>query len=234
MASKLSRPKSLLTRGNPKLQKNVVHTVGLSLAAGAKDVCPFASAECRSVCLMTAGRGRMSKVAAARARRLQWWREDPTGFKEQLLSELIAESHKHTRMAVRLNVLSDIRWEKEFPEVFRALPDVTFYDYTKWPLKARPKRGMPKNYSLTFSYDGHNEREAKRQLKSGRNVAIVFRGGLPPTWWGGIPVRSGDLDDQRWADEKGVIIGLKAKGKALKSGGSFVVRPTVLELRDGA
>ena len=34
-------------------------------------------------------------------------------------------------LVVRLNVFSDIRWEREFPELFALFPDVRFYDYVR-------------------------------------------------------------------------------------------------------
>ena len=56
------------------------------------------------------------------------------------------------------------------------------------------------------------------------NMAVVFDAGpgeeLPPTYLG-LPVIDGDASDLRFLDPPGVIVGLRAKGKAraLPSGG---------------
>ena len=46
---------------------------------------------------------------------------------------------------------------------------------------------------------------------------------LPETWHG-FTVIDGDDDDLRYLDMGGVVIGLKAKGKAKKDTSGFVVR----------
>jgi hypothetical protein len=53
-------------------------------------------------------------------------------------------------------------------------------------------------------------------------VAVVFDN-LPETFKG-FRVENGDLSDLRFMDNKNVIIGLKAKGKAKKDFSGFVVR----------
>ena len=54
------------------------------------------------------------------------------------------------------------------------------------------------------------------------NVAVVFRKELPATYLG-RKVINGDETDLRFLDEKNVIVGLKAKGKAKKDMSGFVV-----------
>ena len=252
-AATSSRPKKLLAEGtsNAKLKKNSLRTLGLSLAPGSKEVCPFASRSCRKVCLTFAGRGAYSSVQVARANKLRWWKEDPEGFKQQLRKELRAalakELKKHPRkkgplLAVRLNVLSDIRWEVEAPELFMAFPRVQFYDYTKWPFEQRPSTTLPPNYHLTYSASEDTSlEEVQRNFAGGRNVAVVFEhtAVLPSRWWW-RPVVDGDASDERWKDsasngECPVVVGLSAKGRARKMPGTrdgFV--KAVYPLRDGA
>jgi len=59
-------------------------------------------------------------------------------------------------------------------------------------------------------------------IDNGRNVAVVFD--AIPTTWEGWTVIDGDADDMRWRDPMGVIVGLKAKGDAIKDTTGFVVR----------
>jgi hypothetical protein len=53
-------------------------------------------------------------------------------------------------------------------------------------------------------------------------MAVVFKGKLPKTFLG-RPVINGDENDLRFMDEKYVIVGLKAKGKAKSDNSGFVV-----------
>jgi hypothetical protein len=50
----------------------------------------------------------------------------------------------------------------------------------------------------------------------------VFKNDLPETWKG-FKVIDGDKTDERFLDEKGVVVGLKAKGDAKKDQSGFVV-----------
>ena len=58
--------------------------------------------------------------------------------------------------------------------------------------------------------------------QAGLNIAVVFRKDLPETYLG-RKVINGDDTDLRFLDEKNVIVGLKAKGKAKKDTSGFVV-----------
>jgi hypothetical protein len=49
-----------------------------------------------------------------------------------------------------------------------------------------------------------------RILDKGGNVAVVFRGELPTSYLG-FPVVNGDVNDLRFLDPKGVIVGLVEK-----------------------
>ena len=117
-------------------------------------------------------------------------------------------------------------------------PDVVFYDYTKHPAHKRDVSAIP-NYSLTFSLAESNESHAVRALQAGVNVAVVFdtrkSGDLPETFTlthigaDGIEYQSarvidGDRTDLRFTDPTGVIVGLRAKGRAKSDTSGFVRR----------
>lgn len=226
------RPKHLLGIGTDaktvKGEKRGVLTGIMYLAPhtlSGVNVCPMAElAECHGPCLNTAGRGKMSNVQMARIRKTNFWHEDRDGFIALLMKEIrrvVRKAEKEGKVPmIRLNGTSDIRWEREAPEVFAAFPDVQFYDYTKIP----NRRDLPANYHLTFSYSGANERYAAFAdvaIENGLNVAVVFRDRLPDTFLG-LPVVSGDESDVRPMDPQGVIVGLTAKGGAKHDTSGFV------------
>jgi hypothetical protein len=137
-------------------------------------------------------------------------------------------------LAVRLNVLSDIPWEKIFPQLFAEFQDVQFYDYTKNPKRATAfslSRELmdytffPNNYHLTFSRSESNGKEFS-DIVSGTvcNVAVVFGSKVLPDSYAGRKVVNGDETDLRFLDDSKVIVGLYAKGKARKDDSGFVVK----------
>jgi hypothetical protein len=129
----------------------------------------------------------------------------------------------------RLNLTSDLPWEKikfNGKNVFEAFPLVTFYDYTKSAerMTAFVNGEMPSNYHLTFSRSETNSAIALAILRSGGNVAMVFRKSIPSTYFG-HDVVDGDETDLRFLDGKGKIVGLKEKGLAKKDETGFVLEP---------
>ena len=126
---------------------------------------------------------------------------------------------------VRLNGTSDVPWEKVKDEDGKTLMekhwDVQFYDYTKNPnrMKDYLKGKMPSNYHLTFSRSESNQAQADEILKLGGNVAVVYKTPPAPS----DKVVNGDLSDLRFTDPDGVIVALKAKGKAKKDTSGFVI-----------
>lgn len=200
--------------------------------AGGRTVCPFSTAGCRRVCLYTAGRGGFNSVQQARIRKTQAWFDNPDVFIaaiKQDVATLVAQADKKGFIpAVRLNGTSDIEWEKQ--GIMQAFPDVQFYDYTKWPANRRAFHGLP-NYHLTYSFSEKrgSDVQAMAWKISGVNTAMVFSGGLPAMWRltpdsEPVPVIDGDLSDLRFTDPKGVIVGLKTKGKARKDDGDGFVQ----------
>ena len=163
-----------------------------------------------------------------RKRRLRtaWYFARRNEFLRQLDREIVAHKLRAARKgfspAVRLNGTSDIRWESvklDGQTLFERHPEVVFYDYTKHA--DRDVSDIP-NYSLTFSLAESNDSKAREALARGLNVAAVFH--TVPDEYMDRPVFDGDKSDLRFLDPSGVIVGLKAKGKARQDRTSGFVR----------
>lgn len=225
----------LLTTANTKILKSLdlgYMTFGIHLApytlAGVGNVCPWASEGCAAACLNTSGMGAFSNVQDSRIAKTQFFYAQRNLFMEQLVKEMRAAVRKAKREGYkpvfRLNLTSDIQWEKSHvahdgKTVFEHFPDVQFMDYSKG---AKRFGNVPPNYHLTFSRSEKNGDKAVALAKAGHNVAVVFD--KVPKQWNGIPVIDGDEHDLRFLDPKGVIVGLKAKGKAKRDESGFVVK----------
>jgi hypothetical protein len=192
------------------------------------NLCTFASNGCKAACLYTAGRGATDIIKRARLARTKLFLSNKYAY----FSKLILEIQKLERRAkrenlipcVRLNGTSDIPFEKiKFYDktIFQWFPHVQFYDYTKNPNRTN----IPINYHLTFSRSETNEETALQKLKSGSNVAVVFRNKLPKKW-NGFNVTNGDLSDLRFLDKINSVVGLIEKGKAKQDESNFVVDTT--------
>jgi hypothetical protein len=152
--------------------------------------------------------------------------QQPERFRARLKLELsrhLARS-KGLPVIVRMNVVSDVPWEREWPEFFADFPMVQFMDYTKDISRVLdPKR--PSNYHLTFSRSEVNEEECKTALAAGQNVAVVFdKPPYPETFWG-YSVVDGDTNDLRFLDPAASVIALSAKAAgARRDTTGFVVK----------
>lgn len=196
-----------------------------------KDLCPFATEDCRKACLNTAGRGKFSNIQNARLKRTKLFLENRKEFMQKLHEDIESFlkycEKKGVKACIRLNGTSDILWERlkyfhngKLASIIDHFPQIQFYDYTKFPFGIRK---TPKNYSLTYSRANNQQKPNLLQaLHSKENVAVVFQGKLPDYYWG-YEVINGDLTDLRFLDPKGVIVGLKAKGVAIKQISEFVV-----------
>ena len=219
----------LLSTANPKIQKGtakgylsfILHLAPADLSG--REVCPKRTKGCTAACLNTAGRGGMFKrgettnvIQRARIRKTQYFFEHRNSF----LQDLEADIRKAVKFAerqglkpvFRLNGTSDLSWEKYL--IIEKFPDVQFYDYTK--VLGRKISHLP-NYHLTFSAADGNDADVTKALAQGMSVATVFDQ---------IPagVYSADEDDLRFLDPKGIVLGLKAKGRAKKDTTGFVRR----------
>ena len=181
-----------------------------------KNVCPKASKECAAACLNTSGRGQMVSVQNARIKKTNYFWKNRSGFLWQLSREIeqLKKRAKNQgfKFAVRLNGTSDLAWHRfkllDGQSVMDLHQDVQFYDYTKVPSHLNHDL---KNYHVTFSDSGRNDADCKAAIKTGHNVAVVFRNKLPKRWQG-RKVINGDLHDLRFRDLGGVVVGLVAKG----------------------
>jgi len=228
--------KNLLSKGitNTKTAKNDLETFILYMAPAntveGLNLCPFASTGCKAACLYSAGRGRFSNVQLSRINKSKFWGYDRSTFYIQLANEILNIHDKaikqNKQIAVRLNGTSDIdhlhlleRYSGiDFLDQF--YNNLLFYDYTKNVNHISRYRNT--SYKITFSRSETNEAEAKKVLKMGGNIAVVFAGELPKFYLG-YPVINGDLTDLRYFDPVNVIVGLKAKGDAKKDKSGFVV-----------
>ena len=230
---------SLLNSGNSKTRKGEKKgftTYGIHLAPASLsgfNVCDSSSAGCRWACLNTAGRGAMTSVQRARIKKTLFFFKDKQKFLADLWVEITksikSSAKKGMTPCFRLNLTSDLPWEKikfNGQSVMEAFPDVQFYDYCKSPERMTKfvNGEMPANYHLTFSRSETNGALALAFLKSGGNVAMVFRKSLPATYFG-HEVIDGDETDLRFLDGKGKIVGLKEKGLAKKDETGFVLEP---------
>ena len=231
---------SLFTTGNPKIMKGekkgylsfVLHLAPANLSG--KEVCPKRTAGCTAACLNTAGRCGIFKkgestnvIQQARIRRTKFFFENRREFLNQLTVDIIKAKTMAEKKGLipvfRLNGTSDLSWEKyevaNGKNIFQMFPEVQFYDYTK--VLGRKTSHIP-NYHLTFSNADGNINDVLAAKQAGLNVAVVFRKNLPETYLG-RKVINGDETDLRFLDDKNVIVGLKAKGKAKKDISGFVV-----------
>ena len=226
----------LLSTANPKIQKGtkqgylsfILHLAPADLSG--RETCPKRTAGCTAACLNTAGRGGMFRkgentnmIQKARIRKTKYFFEDRNAF----MLDLYADIQKAIRFAerkgltpvFRLNGTSDLSWEKyelgaTGKNIFALFPTVQFYDYTK--VLGRKVKDIP-NYHLTFSKADGNDSDVAEALFQGMSVVAVYDK-IPA----GVP--SADETDLRFLDPKGVMLGLKAKGRAKKDYSGFVIR----------
>jgi hypothetical protein len=225
-------PAKLLSEGssNAKTAKNSIETLILYLAPFTQNskgvnLCPKATAGCAAACLFTAGRGAFSNVAQSRMNRTEYYLHDRRAFLAQLAKEVNSQAKKVPTLAVRLNGTSDVKLVEMLTLTHDIATNVVFYDYTKIPSKAgNRKTTQGHDYIVTYSFNEGKDAipNALEVLNRGGNVAVVFRKELPDTFLG-YPVIDGDQSDIMMLYNRGVILGLKAKGKAKKDTTGFVI-----------
>ena len=241
-------------KGDGVYETAIMYLAPANMARANVTMCSMAVlAACIYPCLNVAGRGKFSNVQQARINKTLRYLDEREQFLADLVADLLAFLRYCIRNgvipAVRLNGTSDIQWEVghpvtrngvEYTSIFEAFPEVQFYDYTK--IAKRVLKPLPANYALTLSYSAANPRYSEMiinaALASGANVAVVYRtkamrdallesGSSVSSGNGATLSRSvidGDKTDMRFLDEKGVIVGLYAKGKRGKTDTSgFVI-----------
>jgi hypothetical protein len=211
--------KKLLSAANHKQEKGEGYrSVGLILTPRAtgrarRNLCPFATKGCARSCFADFDRLAWPQVKRAAVARTLLLGRHPECFQAILRTDIAREVALAERlpMVVRLNVVSDVAWERECPGLFADFPTVQFMDYTK-DISRVLDPNRPANYHLTFSRSEANEEDCHRALAAGHNVTVVFRKPpFPATFWG-YPVIDGDRNDLRFLDPAPSIVALKAKG----------------------
>jgi hypothetical protein len=239
-------PARLLSPGhtNAKTAKNEIKTFILYLApynqnAAGVNICPNASKGCAAACLWVAGRGAFNSVQNSRINKTNFYIYNKALFIKKLAGEIVKETAKAKKkgeqIAFRLNGTSDqdfIYLLKKYAglDITDLAPVAVFYDYTKILGKVK-KYINATNYVLTFSRAEDNEAEALEALSLGANVSAVFSDQLP-THYKGFKVVDGDASDLVMLNHSGVILGLKAKGKAARLDASgFVINSNKLNIK---
>lgn len=235
-----TQPNRLLSAGtsNAKTAKNSIKTFILYIAPATKNylnrnLCPWAG-NCAKVCLDEAGRGKFSNVQLARINKANYFVEDKETFVQQLAGEIIKETEKAYRkgekIAFRLNGTSDIDFVYYLQkyaglDIATLAPTAIFYDYTKG-IKRALRYKDHSNYIVTFSRAENNHVETLTAIKAGLNVSAVFNTPkdqpLPANYMG-AKVLDGDASDIVMLYNKGVILGLRAKGPARNDQSGFVI-----------
>jgi hypothetical protein len=226
----------LLSTANPKIQKGtklgylsfILHLAPADLSG--KETCPKRTKGCTAACLNTAGRGGMFRkgentnmIQKARIRKTVQFFTDRDQFMKDLYQDIVKAKKFADKQGLipvfRLNGTSDLSWEKYTVgttdmNLFQLFPTVQFYDYTK--VLGRKVAQYP-NYHLTFSKADGNDADVAEALMQGMSVVAVYDE-IPD----GVP--SADETDLRFLDAKGIMLGLKAKGRAKKDYSGFVIR----------
>ena len=223
------------------------------------NVCKDATPGCIASCLNTAGHGQFDSVQLARINRTTFFFTNREAYFEQLIKEitaLVAKAKRRNMLpAVRLNGTSDLPYERIsftyqgvlYANIMTLFPLIQFYDYTA--TASRLMSPLPNNYDLTFSYKETpaNHALAELMLEMGKRVAVVFKVktgylpgththkyALPKTYAIGskrYKVINGDSNDLRFLDPQGVIVGLRAKGKARNDKSGFVLDATTTPIK---
>jgi hypothetical protein len=211
--------KKLLSAANHKQEKGVGYrSAGLILTPRAtghagRSLCPFATPGCARSCFADFDRLAWPKVKRAAVARTLLLGREPELFQALLRADIARELAlaNGLPLVVRLNVVSDVAWERECPGLFADFPTVQLMDYTK-DISRIVDLARPANYHLTFSRSEANEEDCRRALAARHCVTAIFRKPpYPATFWG-YPVIDGDRDDLRFLDPAPCIVALRAKG----------------------
>jgi hypothetical protein len=168
----------------------------------------------------------MDAVQHARMVRMAFMVTMPWEFGTVLAHEVLAGMSGHAELGLRLNCVSDIRWERVAPGMLERMHDagVQLYDYTAYSVHGR--ESAPEWYGLTYSAkEHHDEAWIAGMVHAGHNVAVpVFwrKGEAFPSTYRGLPAIDGDKSDFRPDDPQGCVVLLRAKGGARKDTSGFV------------
>lgn len=199
-------------------------------------VCPWSTPGCRRGCvIVTAGKGPTPTAVIGRLARWHLLVTDPLAavtLTRHGIVETITHAGENHRW--RAGVADDVRWELVAPCLMDpvATPagpvEVKAYAYTKAMPDVRPE--TPTGPRITYSATGEGRRWTPASIEHavtvrGLRVAAalrVKRGADLPDTYGTAPVIDGDEDDDRYATPRGVLVGLRAKGDAIRDTTGFV------------
>lgn len=231
-----------LLSANSKLRKAAgkYRAIGLAMApwkfAGGGNLCGAASAGCIAACNgLWSGMNVTSSTRFALIGRARLWLEFRPLFLEKLETELANFQRLCIRTrripAVRLNVSSDIPFERICGDLFSRFRRIRFYDYTAYAADVR--QNLPENYQLCHSWKETTTFDyVEKVISAGRNIVVPFDSAYAPQrgLFGALPetvvfmdlktgrtltvrVRNGDKNDirLRQTDGRGVCIGLHGK-----------------------
>lgn len=231
-----------LLSANSKLKKAVrrFRAIGLAMApwkfAGGGNLCGAASIGCIDACNgLWSGMNVTPSTRFALIGRARLYLEFRALFVEKLREELRNFEKLCRRTgrvpAVRLNVSTDIPYEKTLRDIFAEFSRIRFYDYTAYAPTVRSE--LPPNYQLCHSWKEHTTFQyVSDVISAGRNIVVPFDSAYAPArkLFGALPetvvfrckatgkeiavfVVNGDKHDIRMAttDGRGVCIGLHGK-----------------------
>lgn len=153
-------------------------------ASAAHNLCTWATDGCVEACNgLFAGMNVAPSTRFALIGRARLYLEFRELFKKKLYEEIRAFVKLCARRgripAIRLNVSSDIVWEKIFPELFRDFPMAAWYDYSKG--LPRHRRDLPANYSVVHSWSEKTTfKDIEDIFAAGRNVIMAFDSAYSP------------------------------------------------------
>ena len=224
---------------NAKLEKSGL-AAGLTLAPaseGGVNVCARSTEGCRRACVLWhAGHGYRDSVRLARVARTRALAADPQAAMEAIRRELetLAKRRTDPIKAVRLNVASDLAWERVAGWLDALPPTIACYDYTKIAARIGEggmARGASRPYRLAFSVSEapRSAADAARILGEGGTAVIVIAGlrrrqadgtlayhrmprqvRIAGEWW---RTCDGDRSDRRDLDPAGSVVVLAGKGR---------------------
>ena len=231
-----------LLSANSKLRKGFgrYRAIGLAMApwkfAGKGNLCSNASPGCIDACNgLWAGMNVTPSTRFALIGRARLYMEFRALFLRKLREELRNFEKLCIRTgripAVRLNVSTDIPWERVAPDLFAEFRRIRFYDYTAFSADNRAK--LPANYQLCHSWKETTRFDfVEATIRAGRNIVVPFDSAYAPSrkLFGALPetvvfrcretgreivvsVANGDKHDfrLRQTDGAGKCIGLHGK-----------------------
>lgn len=179
LAARITQRPDKLLKVNAKMvkssgEKYAMANIGIPAIAGlvvdestkqfvVVNTCPGAG-QCKEYCYATrGGYVQYSASSESQARTLNYWYNDPEGFKQQVIKEVSKMSKEGVKAYLRWHDSGDFFVDAYLHlafDVATALPDATIYAYTKIAKVAQDPM-MPENFLINFS-DGAKPEETKQ------------------------------------------------------------------------